>query len=166
MRIVETKRLTIREANISDDDFFLDLMNSNGWLKFIGDRHIRKTADARAYILSLTEHYRNHGYGLFAVCDQKTAQPIGINGFLQRDYLKFPDLGFAFLPTIEGKGYGYESSMALLNYAKNAKFFSQVQAITIEENERSKKLLSKLGFTYQEIIQAKDEALLLYSIQL
>jgi len=38
--ILETERLSLREFNTTDSTFIIQLLNSEGWLKFIGDRHI------------------------------------------------------------------------------------------------------------------------------
>jgi len=37
-RQIETERLLIRPIKITDTSFILDLLNSDGWLQFIGDR--------------------------------------------------------------------------------------------------------------------------------
>ena len=47
---IETDRLLIRPLSIVDDDFILELVNSEGWLRFIGDREVGSIEDARAYI--------------------------------------------------------------------------------------------------------------------
>lgn len=71
--------------------------------------------------------------------------PIGICGFVQRDYLEFPDIGFAILPQFEGKGYTYEASLALMEFGKNELKFKTILGITDEENLASQHLLLKLG---------------------
>lgn len=66
--------------------------------------------------------------------------------FLKRDQLAYPDLGFAFLPEFQGKGYAFEASKALINWASKNLKSNYVLAITSQTNQRSIKLLDKLGF--------------------
>ena len=45
---LETDRLLLREYTLSDAPFIFKLMNSEGWLKNIGDRNIKTIEDAEA----------------------------------------------------------------------------------------------------------------------
>jgi len=63
--ITQTDRLTLEEASSNDSPFFYDLLNSPGWIQFIGDRGIKTLGDAENYIQnSLIKSYKTHGYGL------------------------------------------------------------------------------------------------------
>ena len=41
MIIAETERLLISKVTIEDAPFFVELMNTPHWLKYIGDRNIK-----------------------------------------------------------------------------------------------------------------------------
>lgn len=145
--IARTERLLLREADENDDAFLYELMNSPGWLRFIGDRGIRNNNDARRYIRdSLIESYTNLGFGLYAVELIEGSLPIGICGFLKRDYLEAPDLGFATLPRFEGRGLTYEAASSALDYAEETLKMTTILAITKEENTASRRLLEKCAF--------------------
>ena len=61
MKIIETTRLVLREFTTDDAEFILELLNSPGWLQFIGDRGVRTTDDARNYISGkLIESYKKN----------------------------------------------------------------------------------------------------------
>ena len=47
---LETERLIIRQFKLSDASFIMQLLNSPGWLEYIGDRNIRTIDDAEAYL--------------------------------------------------------------------------------------------------------------------
>ena len=47
---LETERLLIRPIEIGDANFMLQLMNTEGWLKYIGDRNVRSINQAIEYI--------------------------------------------------------------------------------------------------------------------
>lgn len=166
MNPIITERLTIREFEVTDAPFIIDLLNSQGWLKFIGDRGIRTIEDAQNYLLNgPMESYKKNGFGLFLVELNDPKMPIGMAGLIKRDTLEDIDIGFAFLPEYEGKGYGYESTSSIMDYAKNQLKLKRVLAITMEINDHSIKLLEKLGLSFDKKIRLSEDAeeLMLYS---
>jgi ribosomal-protein-alanine N-acetyltransferase len=153
MNIIETERLLIREIVEDDAPFINALLNSPGFLKYIGDRGVRSDDDARSFIQErLRKSYEVNGYGLYAVLLKADSTPVGMCGFVRRDTLPGPDLGFAFLPEFEGKGFGTESSIRMLEYGRNELKFDDLYAITTPDNTGSIKLLEKLGFAFDKTI--------------
>lgn len=161
---LETDRLIIREISIDDAPFIFSLVNTPGWLKFIGSRNVNTINDAEDYIKNkIINSYEKNGYGFYLVMLRTGKIPIGICGFAKRDYLDSPDLGFAFLPEYEGFGYAYEAALVCMNYAVNVLNFKIITAITVRSNVRSIKLLEKLNMKYNKTISApndKEELLL------
>jgi ribosomal-protein-alanine N-acetyltransferase len=161
-----TERLELREAELSDGPFIFELMNSPGWLQFIGDRGINTLVDAENYIQkSLIDNYKKLGFGLYLLRLKNEGAPVGICGFVQRDYLVSPDLGFAVLPAYEGKGYAYEACQALLMSGMSESKPATVYAITTLANERSENLLIRLGFSRKSIIKPNGIDLALFHLE-
>jgi RimJ/RimL family protein N-acetyltransferase len=164
--ILETERLILREFTLDDTPFIIELVNSPGWLQFIGDRNIKTEEQAREYLRSgPLQSYEKNGFGLSLVALKADQSPIGMCGIIRRDSLENPDLGFAFLPAFEGKGLAYEMANATLAYAKNVLKLPVIFAITMPENKRSIKLLEKMGFQYSRtfISPADKVQLMLFS---
>lgn len=156
--ILETERLNVRELNsASDAEFICALLNSPKFIKYIGDRSVRTAEDAATFIDDrYRQSYRDHGYGLYAV-ELKDGTQIGMCGFVRRDSLPGPDIGFAFLPEFERQGFGYESAAAMMTYGRNVLGFSTVYAITSKDNDASGKLLEKLGFRFDSFTDSPDD---------
>ena len=53
MIIAETNRLIISELSLEDAPFFLKLVNTPNWIKYIGDRNLKTVKDAEDYIFGL-----------------------------------------------------------------------------------------------------------------
>lgn len=156
-QVAETERLVIREIDESDAAFMNALLNSPGFLNYIGDRGVRSDDDARRFISErYRKSYAENGYGLYAVLLKDDLVPVGMCGFVRRDTLPGPDLGFAFLPEHEGKGYGQESSIAVLRYGREELGFERILAITTLDNHASIRLLEKLGFTFEKTMESAD----------
>lgn len=165
MVILTTERLSIEEAKVEDTSFFFELLNSSNWIEYIGDRGIKTEADALGYIKnSLIKSYRENGYGLYKIILKEAAKPIGLCGFLKREYLDHEDIGFAILPQYERKGYMYEASDAMMRYGKSELEFNTIYAITTAKNLGSQNLLVRLGLNHiKDITSDKNESLMLFS---
>lgn len=164
--ILQTPRLLLRQLSVGDTGFIIELLNSPGWLKFIGDRNVRTEEQALAYLENGPfNSYRENSFGLWLVELKQTNQPIGMCGLLKRDYLKHPDIGFAFLPAFMNSGYAYEIAQATLAYANKELKLPQINAIVLSENVRSIRLLEKIGLHFVETLvpPSSDEVLQVYS---
>ena len=148
--VLETARLKLRAAALSDAQFFLALLNDPSWLANIGDRGVRSGSDAERYIRDTVQApYQALGYGMYVVQLKSTGLPIGVCGLVKRDFLPAPDLGFALLPGFVGFGYASEAAHAVVGHAQGALGIGQLYAIVKRGNQRSEKLLGALGFDRQ-----------------
>jgi RimJ/RimL family protein N-acetyltransferase len=150
-----------------DAEFIFELLNSPKFLKYIGDRSVRSVEEAADFIETrYRQSYRDHGYGLYTV-ELHDGTYLGMCGFVKRPHFQFPDLGFAYLPEHERRGYGFESATAMLAHGRDSLGFSRVYAISSQDNEASGLLLEKLGFAYNGIEEMPDgEQLKVFSIEL
>ncbi len=166
--ILKTERLLLRGLTLNDAAFMFELLNTKGWLKYIGDRNVKSVKAAENYLKEkvLIGNTLN-GLGMLLVEKEVDRKPIGICGLVSREGLDAPDIGFAFLPEYTGKGYAYESAKPVLTFAKEELKAPKVQAITIKENTASIHLLEKLGMAFVKTIRIPndEEELMLYEIQ-
>ena len=157
MVVLTTERLTIRRLTEDDAPFILELLNDPSFLRNIGDRNVRTLDDARAYIRKgPLASYERHGFGLWLVELKGEGTPIGICGLLKRDVLDAPDIGFAYLPPFQAKGYGYEAARAVLDHARDTLRLPRVVAIVDADNEVSAGLLEKLGMRFERSVRLSD----------
>jgi RimJ/RimL family protein N-acetyltransferase len=158
--------LILQELNFGDTAFIVELLNSPGWLKFIGDRNVRNEEQAKGYLeKGPIASYAENGFGLYLVETKITRAKIGMCGILKRQHLENPDIGFALLPEFMGKGYAHEMATATLNYASHKLKLSKISAIVQPDNEKSVRLLENIGLKFIKTFRFSDESeeLLLYS---
>jgi [ribosomal protein S5]-alanine N-acetyltransferase len=161
--ILSTDRLILREFNLNDAQFIVDLLNTPGWLQFIGERNVRSNDDARNYLLSgPLLSYELNGFGLWLVSLKDSDLSIGMCGLLKRQGLDFADIGFAFLPDYAGKGYAYEAASATMQYAQTNLRLERILAIASTNNISSIKLLKKLGLQFERMVNMDNEELMLF----
>lgn len=170
MIITETKRLLISEFTIEDASFFLELMNAPNSIKYIGDKKLKSVEDAEKYLIKKAiKSYSDFNFGFYKLeLKGEKNKPIGTCGLAKREELDHVDIGFAFLPGYEGKGFGYEASMGVMTLAKETFKLDKLIAITVPYNKNSIKLLEKLGFACEKKIKPfeDDEELLLFAKKL
>jgi len=160
---LESERLLLHELSAGDIDFIFELVNSPGWIRFIGDRNVRSIEDAKLF----TERViKNPNVNYWVVRTKDAMIPLGIISFVKRDYLDFHDLGFAFLPHHSKQGYAYEAALAFLSNSIRKSQQPFTLATTIKDNSSSIALLTKLGFQFDKQINVGTEELLLYSISI
>ena len=168
MTITETERLRLRHLEARDAAFFMRQVNEPSWIANIGERNIRTVEDAERYLETVTQpSYTQFGFGMYLLERKSDGTPVGLCGLVKRDTLPEADIGFALLEDQWGHGYAFEAAAAVLRHAKGLGL-PRLLAITTPTNDRSGRLLFKLGFVRQGPIRLppKDELLILYSIEL
>ena len=159
----ETNYLSIDPLTLKDNEFIYKLVNTPGWLKFIGERNVRSPEYALEYINRIL-HNENVAY--WTVKLKPNSIPIGVITLIKRDYLPHHDIGFAFLPEYMGKGYAFEATNAVINELSKIAIHSVLMAITVPSNSSSIKLLERLGFRFDKFIPVDGEELASYRYDL
>ena len=155
---IETERLRLRWLTLDDADLMLAIWNDPAFIRYVGDRGIRTIDEAHdAMSTGVLQLYEKYGYGPFrmALKDHDTA--IGICGLFKRDNLDDPDIGYGVLPEYCGKGYAYEASCAVLEYARSDLGLERLIAIISPENQASIGLIGKLGLRFERMHRVQDE---------
>ena len=165
-----TPRLILRPLIPGKDAaFILQLLNEPGWLQFIGDRGVLTLEQADQYMLDgPLRMIQTHGFGLYVIEHRDTANPLGLCGLLKRESLDDVDLGVALLSEFEGKGYAFESAHAVIEYASLKLQLQRLVANVNPDNDRSIRLLLRLGFTFARSFRKTDHSdlLSLYAMSL
>jgi [ribosomal protein S5]-alanine N-acetyltransferase len=153
VNVIQTPRMVLRQLELSDADFILELLNDTAFLQFIGDKGVRTLDDAREYILKgPIDSYGRHGFGLYAAC-LRDGTPLGICGLVKRDGLADVDVGFAFLDRYRSQGYAVESAAAVLAHAKTVLRIQRIVAITAPDNSGSIAVLERIGLEFERMIR-------------
>lgn len=158
MTVIETERLVLRRLSYDDCEFILELVNEASFKRYIGDKNVRNLDDARAYLRDgPIGNYEQFGYGMFLVKPRDSGLPAGISGLVKRPEFDDPDIGFAFLERFRGRGYAYESADAVLEYGFSRLGLQRVTAMVDPDNEKSIRLIVKLGMEYERKVRMPGE---------
>lgn len=164
----ETERLIIKPTTEEDAPFIYELLNTPKWIKYIGDRNINSVEDAKAYIRNkMIPQLEKLGYSNYTLITKSDYTKIGTCGLYDREGLDGIDIGFAFLPAFEKKGFAYEASKKILDVGFDVFGIKTICAITTKSNIASQKLIEKLGLKYvrKTSLSNDKEELLLYTLE-
>jgi [ribosomal protein S5]-alanine N-acetyltransferase len=165
-KILETEHLNLVEFTPDDALFIIELLNSEGWLKYIGERNVKTEEDAIRYLENgPIKSYAVNGFGLYRVTLKEGQLSIGMCGIIKRTDLEHPDIGFALLPQFTGKGYALEIAKATVEYARETLKLKELLGITTTDNNRSIQLLEKIGLTYEKNVVMNGEELMMHRLK-
>ena len=160
--IADTKRLVIRETTQEDIKAFYDIYEDPSitfYMENLYDDIEREREYMQTYIEKI---YGFYGYGIWTLLLKDNGTVIGRAGLSWREGYSIPELGFVIGTQYQKKGYGFEACEKILELAKTEYEFEQVQALVENQNEPSKQLLYKLGFTGQTVIRENSKEYILF----
>ncbi len=144
-KILTTKRCIIRETTEEDADSFYKIYAAPEITAYMEDLYADREEEL-AYIREYREKvYGFYGYGMWTVL-LKDGTVIGRAGVSWREGYDVPELGFVIGVPWQRQGYAYEVCSAILDYAAEELGMTQIQALVMHGNEKSRALCAKLGF--------------------
>ncbi|WP_440056670.1 GNAT family N-acetyltransferase (plasmid) [Pseudoalteromonas sp. T1lg65] len=165
--IVETPRLIVRQANLSDAAFMLEFLNQDSFKNNIGDKQIRSLQEAENFLeQSYMVHYSTTQVAPYLIEEKSSGQAVGVCGLFQRPYLAHPDVGYGLMDAYCGKGYVTEALSALIGFAKHQLQIEQLLAIARTENEKSVNVLERQNFRFlaKVVVDKSDIPVGLYQL--
>lgn len=140
---IETANLRLRRPIAADVISLSSLWKNEKIRQFLGgvvsDEVIHKK------ISSLQDHWKQHGFGQWVVC-KKNEEVIGLCGLhYSEDGI---EISYMFFPLFWGRGWAYEAAFASLDFGFNVLELSSIIAITQEANQKSCRLLEKIGMNH------------------
>lgn len=148
--VLETERLILRRWQASDRPLFAKLNADPLVMEFLTTPLSRTESDLLAD--RIESHFQHHRYGMYAVESRPDKTFIGFVG------LNIPSFEAAFTPCVEigwrlaaeywGKGLATEGAKEVVRYAFDNLRLGQLVAFTVPANTRSRRVMEKLGMSY------------------
>ncbi|MDF2613956.1 MAG: family acetyltransferase [Clostridia bacterium] len=100
-------------------------------------------------ITRISNHFKDHGYGLWAVELKETNEFIGFIGFLnatfESSFTPCIEIGWRIDDKFWNKGYATEGASACLEYGFNTLKMKEIYSFTSQLNKRSINVMKKIG---------------------
>ena len=151
MIVLETERLLLRRWKDSDRQPFSRLNADPRVMEFMPSRLSREESDR--LVDQIESHFRKRGFGLYAVELRQDHSFIGFIG------LAVPSFPAHFTPCVEigwrlsadywGQGLATEGARKVMRHAFETLGLEELVSFTVPANIRSRRVMEKLGMTYQ-----------------
>ena len=144
---LETCRLVIRSLATSDVTNYAALVADPEVMRYIGDGNVVDEAQARTYVENCIENERTVGFARYALELKSSSKFVGFCGYAPVD--DYVDFGYRIARKYWGNGYVGEAAQAIIKYGFERLGFDCIVAIAYIENERSIRVMRKLGFEFE-----------------
>ena len=158
--ILETERLALREWEPEDAGALFEMMGDAEVMRYVDvGKPWEDVGRVREWIGRLQDSYRTRGYSRWAVVERDGGLAVGSCGFVPLPWSGEIDFGYMFRRDRWGRGYASEVTPAVLRYGFERYGFKEVVASIAPENDASRRVLLKLGFTYRgnEVMPGEEE---------
>ncbi len=167
-KVMETRRLIIREMSTKDLDRLYEIYNNKEITKYTEDLFPDKQDELKYMEKYIKSIYKFYEYGMWII-ETKDGKVIGragiehINGINKEDNLLYGQLilnhennesdglqilGYVISKEYQNKGYGYEACKGIIEYAKEQLLLKKIVVKIHKQNKNSIKLAKKLGFIF------------------
>lgn len=160
--VIYTDRLLIRNFTPDDVNAYFQLLLSMEKDKTIAQEI--SIADANAYLNTRMHDYSVYGFGRMACFERISSRLIGFSGLRYLNDIQEIDLGYTFLSDYWGKGFATESAQAILDYGHKRLGINRIIGLVSPENQASRNVLLKVGFSFERAVLIDDMFFDLYSI--
>ncbi len=147
---LHTERLVLREWRSEDLDPFAALNSDPEVMRFMPKLLSRDECAAR--IQSIRDHFRDHGFGLWAV------EVRGVTPFIGFVGLSIPRFEAPFMPCVEvgwrlareawGNGFATEAARAAVEFGFSEIGLKEILSYTVPDNLPSRRVMERLGMTH------------------
>lgn len=160
---LETERLILRMFSPEDALTLHRIWNDAEVMKYI-EGWRPSPEDARAAMTRLVQHWRDKGFGQWAIVHKEDGQLIGYAGFKHLDQTPEVELLYGIDKPYWNKGYTTEVGRACLRYVFESTELERIVAVAMPENIGSWRVMEKLGMRREKIARYYNHDLVYYAI--
>lgn len=146
MAVLSTPRLELRPLTLAEASDLYDVLNHEDVGRFLLDGERVSWEWVEAEIGTSEEGFRTAGRGLWGIRERGSKELAGFVGL--RPFFQPPELQllYGLLPQYWGRGLGSEAAAAVVDHAVHDLALDPILAATDRPNEKSIRVLERLGF--------------------
>ena len=152
--VIETERLILKNYHENDLYNVYQLRSEPLIWKYSTKTASHDIEVSKNYLMGLLKNYNENKYNfqaLFLKDAQKYIGEAGVLSFIKEN--RKAVVGYNLLPKYWGNGYATEISRALVKYLFNEVGAERIEAMAVEGNTASRKVLEKSGFTAEGVLR-------------
>lgn len=156
--VLETPRLFLRPIRMSDAADIFDYASDPEVARYMSWDCHTSLSDTQAYIEFTTDAYRTGGHYDYAFESKETGRVIGAGGAF-KDIAEgdtCAEIGYVLNRDFWGRGLVPEAMRVFVDYLFAVKNIHRVEAYHFLENEKSGRVMQKLGMTHEGTLVDKQ----------
>lgn len=151
---IDTQRLILKNYSKNDLDYVHRLKSESVIWNFSSKVASTKVEDAEIHLRSILENYTENQCDFQALFLKDTGEYIGEAGILSYNaQSNRAVLGYNLLPEYWNSGYATEITKAIVKYLFEVEKVERVEALVVEANVASRKVLEKSGFIREGLLR-------------
>jgi RimJ/RimL family protein N-acetyltransferase len=161
--MLETARLFLRRFDENDIDSVFAMRSDADLMRFIRQPQTR-LSEAESWIKLVSSRWATQRIGFCAVIEKSSGRFAGWCGLWRLKETEETEVGYALLKKFRGKGYAAEASEAFLKYGFEELKLKEIVAVARPENRASRRVMERIGMSYDYTGRFYDSELVHYSI--
>jgi RimJ/RimL family protein N-acetyltransferase len=159
---IETARLHLRQFTPGDLDDLYSIFSDPDVVKYMKTGEPASREETERALTSIIQHWKQQGFGRWAAVDKQRGKLIGYGGL--RNLYGTPELVYLLAKPYWGQGLATEMARACLKWGFEERAFERVVAITRPEHAASRRVMEKIGMSYEKEARYHDVDVVQYSI--
>ncbi|SPH17914.1 hypothetical protein DEA8626_01442 [Defluviimonas aquaemixtae] len=156
---METERLRLTPLMMSDADDLHAIWTTPEVREYLWDHRVLTLAETREIVQRSQKLFAGQECGLWTIRQRGDAALLGFCGLWPFEQDPLPELLFGLSSSQWGKGIAFEASSAILDHAFQVLGWEYVPSSADPGNQRSHRLLARLGFSRCECDHAESGAI-------
>jgi ribosomal-protein-alanine N-acetyltransferase len=165
MSVLETERMVLRPFREGDLEDLAALHADPEVTRFLGGSRPRTRQETAEKLRKTMEHWRQHGFGIFALVEKEAGDFVGHCGAAYLHGMGDAELAYSLAKPCWGRGLATEAATAVLRHAFDVVGLPRVVAVAVADNIASQKVMAKVGMTLQGPYQFDGRSAVLYAIE-
>ena len=162
--MVESERLIFRKFTLEDLPLLIEQRSDPDVSRFLGGTKLQNPEALAKRIRFYMSCYESHGFGMCAMLWRPTGEMIGSAGLQPLDGTDEIEVGYSMIKEYWGKGIGTEAARAWLDHGFTEHGLERIVAVAHNENWASRRIMEKLGMTYEKTEFHYDAECAFYAI--
>lgn len=161
---LETGRLLIRPMTLDDAEDLHDVYSDPTTYRYIGAEPSASIEDTRERIAVRMRHQDEHGFAIWAVCEETSGRVVGDCGLQLLEGGPEVELGYRLARSARGRGIATEAARACVVAGFDDLELDRIVAVTAPDNLASRRVMKKLGMTLMGLGRHYDRETVLYAL--
>ncbi len=150
--MLTTKRLKFKKVSYDDIDNVYKIFSNPQLTKYFISGSDKTKDNTKKRVDKIISHWTEYDFGDFILLNKVNKTLIGYGGLHYKERGGNINISYIIRPEFQKKGYGYETSIGLLQYGFNKLNLHKIVAEIDPDNKASQKLIEKCGFQFNNKI--------------